>query len=30
LVAEFTTPDGADAEVVDRIEALMLSFRWAA
>lgn len=30
LVAEFTTPDGADPDVVDRIEALMASFRWAA
>jgi hypothetical protein len=30
LVAEFSTPDGADAEVVERIEALMASFRWAA
>lgn len=30
LVAEFTTPDGADVEVVERIEALMASFRWAA
>lgn len=29
LVAEFTTPDGADDEVVERIEALMASFRWA-
>lgn len=30
LVAEFTTPDGADAEVLERVEALMASFRWAA
>ena len=30
LVAEFTTPDGRDPEVVRRIEALMVSFRWAA
>jgi hypothetical protein len=29
LVAEFTTPDGADGEVVARIESLMASFRWA-
>jgi hypothetical protein len=29
LVAEFTTPDGADAEVVERVEDLMKSFRWA-
>ncbi|HEV7193271.1 MAG TPA: hypothetical protein VGN35_08705 [Jatrophihabitantaceae bacterium] len=29
LVAEFTTPDGADDDVVDRIEGLMASFRWA-
>ena len=29
LVAEFSTPDGADDEVVDRIQALMASFRWA-
>jgi hypothetical protein len=29
LLAEFTTPDGADAEVIERIEALMASFRWA-
>lgn len=30
LLAEFTMPDGADAEVVRRIESLMTSFRWAA
>ncbi|HEY2166880.1 MAG TPA: hypothetical protein VGH01_06915 [Jatrophihabitantaceae bacterium] len=30
LVAEFSTPDGTDAEVVERIEALMASFHWAA
>jgi hypothetical protein len=30
LVAEFAAPDGADDEVLDRIEALMASFRWAA
>jgi len=30
LVAEFTTPDGADGEVAARIESLMASFRWAA
>lgn len=29
LVAEFTTPDGDDDEVVTRIESLMASFRWA-
>ncbi|MDP9091600.1 MAG: hypothetical protein M3N95_01275 [Actinomycetota bacterium] len=29
LLAEFTTPDGADADVVERIESLMASFRWA-
>jgi hypothetical protein len=29
LLAEFTTPDGADAEVVERVESLMASFRWA-
>lgn len=29
LVAEFTTPDGADDDVVARIESLMASFRWA-
>jgi hypothetical protein len=30
LLADFTMPDGADAEVVRRIESLMTSFRWAA
>jgi hypothetical protein len=30
LVAEFSTPDGSDPEVTERIEALMASFRWAA
>lgn len=30
LVAEFTMPDGADDDVVARIDALMTSFRWAA
>jgi hypothetical protein len=30
LLAEFSTPDGADEEVVGRVEALMASFRWAA
>lgn len=30
LLAEFTLPDGADHEVVRRIESLMKSFRWAA
>jgi hypothetical protein len=30
LLAEFTLPDGADHEVVRRIESLMMSFRWAA
>lgn len=30
LLAEFTMPDGADGEVVRRIESLMTSFRWAA
>ncbi|MDP9115893.1 MAG: hypothetical protein M3O28_01220, partial [Actinomycetota bacterium] len=29
LLAEFTTPDGADDEVVERVESLMASFRWA-
>jgi hypothetical protein len=29
LLAEFTTPDGADPEVVERVESLMASFRWA-
>jgi len=30
LLAEFAMPDGADAEVEERIETLMASFRWAA
>jgi hypothetical protein len=30
LLAEFSMPDGIDDEVVDRIESLMKSFRWAA
>lgn len=30
LLAEFTLPDGPDREVVDRVESLMRSFRWAA
>ena len=30
LLAEFAMPDGADAEVEERIESLMASFRWAA
>jgi hypothetical protein len=30
LLAEFSMPDGADEEVVRRIESLMKSFRWAA
>lgn len=30
LLAEFTMPDGIDAEMVRRIEMLMKSFRWAA
>jgi hypothetical protein len=29
LLAEFTTPDGADDQVTERIVALMASFRWA-
>lgn len=29
LLAEFTMPDGADDEVVRRIQELMKSFRWA-
>lgn len=29
LLAEFTTPDGVHPEVVERIESLMASFRWA-
>ncbi len=30
LLAEFSLPDGPDPEVVDRVETLMRSFRWAA
>jgi hypothetical protein len=30
LLAEFTMPDGSDAEIVRRVEMLMKSFRWAA
>ncbi|MEO6885760.1 MAG: hypothetical protein ABI232_05655 [Jatrophihabitantaceae bacterium] len=30
LIAEFAIPEGADAELLERIEALMVSFRWAA
>jgi hypothetical protein len=30
LLAEFSTPDGPDPEVHERIEALIASFRWAA
>lgn len=30
LLAEFTLPEGRDADVVDRVESLMRSFRWAA
>jgi hypothetical protein len=30
LLAEFTMPDGADPALIERIEALMVSFRWAA
>ncbi|MCU1655530.1 MAG: hypothetical protein JWO57_186 [Pseudonocardiales bacterium] len=30
LLAEFMMADGADVDVVDRVEALMASFRWAA
>jgi len=30
LVAEFSMPEGADAEVTERIESLITSFRWAA
>ena len=30
LLAQFSMPEGADAEVVDRVESLMRSFRWAA
>lgn len=28
LMAHFYTPDGADAEIIGRIETLMASFRW--
>jgi hypothetical protein len=30
LLVEFALPDGPEAEVVDRVESLMRSFRWAA
>jgi hypothetical protein len=30
LLAEFSMPDGAEPAVVDRVQALMKSFRWAA
>lgn len=30
LLAEFSTPDGSDPDVHERVEALMASFRWAA
>ncbi|MGH8963700.1 MAG: hypothetical protein ACRDWT_21330 [Jatrophihabitantaceae bacterium] len=30
LLAEFTLTEGTDADVVERIESLMVSFRWAA
>jgi hypothetical protein len=30
LLVEFDLPDGPEAEVVDRVESLMRSFRWAA
>ena len=30
LLAEFTLPEGRDRDVVDRVESLMRSFRWAA
>jgi len=30
LLAEFSMAEGADRDVVDRIESLMVSFRWAA
>lgn len=30
LLAEFTLPGGHDRDVVDRVESLMRSFRWAA
>ena len=30
LLAEFTLPQGHDREVIDRVETLMRSFRWAA
>lgn len=28
MLAEFTLPDGPDAELIERVEALMASFRW--
>lgn len=30
LLAEFTLPEGPDPAVIDRVESLMRSFRWAA
>lgn len=30
LLVEFALPDGPEAEIVDRVESLMRSFRWAA
>lgn len=30
LLAQFTLPEGHDPEVIDRVESLMRSFRWAA
>ena len=30
LLVEFELPDGPEAEIVDRVESLMRSFRWAA
>ncbi len=30
LLVEFALPDGPEAEIVDRVETLMRSFRWAA
>ncbi len=30
LLAEFNLPDGPDPEVIDRVNSLMRSFRWAA
>lgn len=30
LLAEFNLPDGPDPDVVERVESLMASFRWAA